>query len=76
MRKIAAARRDDPRNELRDAKPLERDPVELVRRPYFLGDVGALRLTILRRAPEAEDLWILERSDGRRETVAYGRRRS
>lgn len=61
--------------EFLDAKPGERDPVAFVRRPFALGDVGILRLTILRRAPAAEDLWILERPDGRRETIAYGRNR-
>jgi hypothetical protein len=61
--------------ELLDAKPGERDPVDTLRRPCVLGDVGPLRLTILRRAPTAEDLWILERADGRRETIAYGRMR-
>lgn len=61
--------------ELLDAKPGERDPAESVRRPYVLGDVGVIRLTILRRTPAAEDLWILERPDGRRVTIAYGRSR-
>jgi hypothetical protein len=59
--------------ELLDAKPRERDPTNVVERPYELGDSGVLRLTILGRAPPLQDLWILERSDGRRTTIAVGR---
>jgi|SRR5688572_2302040 len=59
--------------ELLDAKPSELDPPDWVHRPYVLGDSGVLRLTILRRAPALRDLWILERSDGRRATIAVGR---
>ena len=60
---------------LLDAQQSTRDRLGDTRRPYVLGDVGLLRLTILRRAPDAEDLWIFERADGRRATIAYGRSR-
>lgn len=59
--------------ELLDAKPRELDPTDVVVRPYDLGDSGVLRLTILGRAPDLKDLWILERSDGRRATIAVSR---
>jgi hypothetical protein len=59
--------------DLLDAKPSELEPVDWVQRPYVLGDSGVLRLTILCRAPALRDLWILERSDGRRATIAVGR---
>ena len=59
--------------ELLDAKPRERDPTNVVERPYELGNSGVLRLTILGRAPPLANLWILERSDGRRATIVAGR---
>jgi hypothetical protein len=59
--------------ELLDAKPSEVEPVDWVQRPYVLGDSGVLRLIILHRAPALRDLWILERADGRRTTIAVGR---
>jgi hypothetical protein len=59
--------------ELLDAKPRDRDPTNGVERPYELGDPGVLRLTILGRSTALQDLWILERPDGRRATIAVGR---
>ena len=59
--------------DLLDGKPSELEPVDWVQRPYVLGDSGVLRLTILCRAPALRDLWILERADGRRATIAVGR---
>ena len=59
--------------ELLDAKPSDIEPADPVERPYVLSDSGVLRLTILCRAPALRDLWILERSDGRRVTIAVGR---
>ena len=59
--------------DLLDGKPSELEPVDWVQRPYVLGDSGVLRVTILCRAPALRDLWILERADGRRATIAVGR---
>jgi hypothetical protein len=60
--------------ELLNAVSGEPDPSDFVHHPFGLGNIGQLQLTILRR-PAAENLWILERADGRRETIAYGRSR-
>ena len=57
--------------ELLEAKPGEPDAAVAVRQPYVLGYAGSLRLTILRRAPPEEDLWILERPGGGRATIAF-----
>lgn len=60
---------------LLDAQAGERVDGAAVERPFTLGDVGALRVTILRRAPPEDELWIFERADGRRATIAPRRRR-